>query len=249
MLSDMTVRGRVLPGDEHHNGQHNEQPEEQQKVAPEIWGFSGYVHHDDQHNEQQRESRQQGQEEGQSHSLKQQAFSCNEGQEERQATSQYLNYQLPAGEQCATVYSVTAKSVTGIETPITFKAQQDAYRPFLLPDFQRTYHFMAGLEGLPTGRPVSLKAGSLNLSSPVAISRLRPWVTGSKLQGDCPMTVTCRLALLEGNSPILCTRRVRGYIALSFNSHQQAKQEARRLNAVVCGWNISPATRTRRANV
>ena len=45
-----------------------------------------------------------------------------------------------------------------------------------------------------------------------------------------------RLALLTGNSHRLCNRRVRGYISLSFNSHQQARKEASRLNAVVCGW-------------
>ena len=248
MLSDIAVRGRVLPVDVHHDDQHNEQPEEQQKVAPEIWGFAGYVHHDDQHNEQQRESRQQGQEEGQSHSLKQQGFSCNEGQAEGQATSQYLNYPLPAGKQCATVYSVTAKSVTRIITPVTYKAQQSPAERLFCCVLLQYPHVMTGLKGLPSGRPVSLYAGGDNPFSPVTKSELSLWVTGSTIQGDCPMTVTCRLALLEGNSPILCTRRVRGYIALSFNSHQQAKQEARRLNAVVCGWNIAPSARTRRAS-
>ena len=95
---------------------------------------------------------------------------------------------------------------------------------------------MTGLEGLPSGRPVSLYAGGDNPFSPVTKSELSLWVTGSTIQGDCPMA-TYRLALLEGQSPRLCNRRVRGYITLSFNSRQQARKEANRLNAVVCGWN------------
>ena len=143
---------------------------------------------------------------------------------------------LPATNHCANVQSVTAKSVIGIRTPERTKAQQDAYRPFLLPAFQYTYQLMAGLEGLPSGRPVPFVAGSSNLSSPVAISRFEPWVTGSKSKGARPMAIY-RLALLTGNSARLCNRRVRGYISLPFNTHQQARKEASRLNAVVCGWN------------
>ncbi|KEQ12447.1 hypothetical protein GZ77_18140 [Endozoicomonas montiporae] len=193
----------------------DEQPKEQQRVTLVLCGFAEHEHHKEQH----KKNSQQGQEEG-------------------QTTSLYLNYQLPVMERYGNVISVTAKSVTRIITPVLYKAQQDAYRPFLLPDFQHTYQFMAGLKGLPSGRPVSLYAGGDNPFSPVTKSELSLWVTGSTIQGDCPMAITCRLALLEGHSPILCNRRVRGYIVLSFNSHQQARKEARRLNAVVCGWRV-----------
>ncbi|WP_187300027.1 hypothetical protein [Endozoicomonas montiporae] len=143
---------------------------------------------------------------------------------------------LPAIKRCANVNSVPAKSGTRTLTPVFSKAQQSpAERLFCCVLLQHT-HVMTGLKGLPSGRPVSFEAGGENPFSPVAISVFSHWVTGSKLKGDCPMA-TYRLALLEGQSPRLCDRRVRGYITLSFNSRNAARKEAHRLNAVVCGWN------------
>ena len=197
----------------------------------------------------QQQSEQQGQEEGQRLILVLSALQKHEGQAEGHYNGKplrrYLNNGLPAMEWCGNLGSVTAKSVTRIITPELYKAQQDAHRPFLLPEFQHTYQFMAGLEGLLSSRPVSLYAGGDNPFSPVTKSELSLWVTGSTIQGVCNMAITCRLALLEGESARLCTRRVRRYLVLSFNSHQQASQEARRLNAVVCGW--QPAKQEARA--
>ncbi|WP_252177479.1 ash family protein [Endozoicomonas sp. 4G] len=150
-----------------------------------------------------------------------------------------VNNSLPDGNECAIVHSVTAKSVTRTITPVILKAQQSPAERLFCCLLQRTYRFMVGLMGLPSGRPVSFSAGGDNPISSATNSDLSPWVAGSKTKGGHPMAITCRLALLKGSSHRLCDRRVRGYITLSFNSHQQARKEARKLDAVVCGWRVS----------
>ena len=152
------------------------------------------------------------------------------------------NQRLPAGKQSAIVHSVTAKSVARIGIRQTFKAYNRRKRFFCA---QHTYPFMAGLLGASKDAPVSLNAGYANPDNSATIPDIGMSHGGSKIQGAPPMAITCRLALIEGNTSRLCTCRVRSYITLSFNSHRQARKEAHRLNAVVCGWNTAP----RRAKV
>ncbi|WP_153301520.1 hypothetical protein [Endozoicomonas arenosclerae] len=181
----------------------------------------------------------EGHKEGQKGSQTRQRYQHYEQQSEQQygqhVQTLYDNHPLSALKRCGTVSTVTAKSVTRIETRYLLEAYSRLMR-FFCTDSAYLPVLMTGLVGLPSGRPVSSNTGSLNPSSPVTKSRLRPWVTGSTIRGGHPMAITCRLALLKGNSSRLCNRRVRGYIFLSFNSHEQARKEASRLNAVVCGW-------------
>ena len=151
---------------------------------------------------------------------------------------------LPAPKHCAIVETVTAKSVTRIETRQD-KRRTTAQSGFFVPRFSVPARIMAGLRGLPSGRPVPVCAGSLNPFSPVAISRLRPWVTGSNknTNGANTMAITCRLALLNSSTSNTAApeQAVKHYRTQTYQSHQQARRDAQRLNAVVCAW--TPARR------
>lgn len=96
---------------------------------------------------------------------------------------------LPTVKPLGKVAPVTAKSVTRIRTRHISEEHSRSQR-FFCARLQHTYQFMAGLEGLPSGRPVPFDAGSSNPSSLVAISRFEPWVTGSKIKGAYPMGTT-----------------------------------------------------------
>lgn len=133
---------------------------------------------------------------------------------------------------------VTAKSVIGIITPSNIKGATVAPQAaFLLPAYQHP-PFMAGLVGLPSGRPVPFDAGGDNPISPVTSPRLSPPCDSSKQEQskEARMPVTCRIAVLKGNSSRLSTCKVEQYKTITAPSFKAMTALAARQNAVICSW-------------
>nr|WP_242667288.1 ash family protein [Parendozoicomonas haliclonae] len=138
------------------------------------------------------------------------------------------------------VRTVTAKSVTRIGVRLNLKAYNRRER-FFCAQYQHTCPTMAGLLGASSDAPVSFKAGYANPDNLATISEIGVSYGGSKLEGARTMAITCRMALLKGSAPTASQKAVTVYRTHTYLSRQQARQEAQKLNAVVCAW--TPAER------
>ena len=97
-----------------------------------------------------------------------------------------LPYQLTKQRHTTHNYPVTAKSVTRIGIRFIFKAYSRFPR-FFCTAIQHPA-FMAGLLGVPTGTPVSLKTGYANPNNSATNPEIGISLGGSRLQGAFLMT-------------------------------------------------------------